>query len=125
MRVRPPYTVIAYATLVATIVVVSLVREGAHQGLVFGGSVWALATLGLWRSSWIAWLFLVVVVSAGDLAFMLIRWPSSLYVASAVVLHGTLLALLLSRPTRRYTRSPPVNRRWTRRRRVARGLGRP
>jgi hypothetical protein len=104
MRVRPPYTVIAYAAIVATIVVVSLVREGAHQGLVFGGLVWVLATLGLWRSSWIAWLFLVVVVSAGGLAVMLIRWPSSLYVASAVLLHGTLLALLLSRPTRRYTR---------------------
>jgi hypothetical protein len=44
MRVRPPYTVIAYATLVATILVLSLVREGAHEGLVFGGSVWALAT---------------------------------------------------------------------------------
>jgi len=104
MRVRPPSTVIAYATLVATIVVVSLVREGAHQGLVFGGAVWALATLGLWRASWIAWLFLVIVVSVGDLAFMLIRWPSSLYVATALLLHGTLLALLLSRPTRRYTR---------------------
>jgi NADPH-dependent curcumin reductase CurA len=25
----------------------------------------ALATLGLWRSSWIAWLFLVIVVGAG------------------------------------------------------------
>jgi len=104
MRVRPPYTVIAYAAIVATIVVVSLVREGAHHGLVFGGSVWALATFGLWRSRWIAWLFLVVVISAGDLAVMLIRWPSSLYLASAILLHGTLLALLLSRPTRLYTR---------------------
>jgi hypothetical protein len=103
-RMRPPYTVIAYATLVATILVVSLVREGAHQGLVFAGSVWGLATLGLWRSSWGAWLFLVTVVSASSVVFMLIRWPSSLYVASAVILHGTLLALLLSRPTRRYTR---------------------
>jgi hypothetical protein len=104
MRVRPPYTVIAYATLVATILVVSLVREGAHEGLVFGGSVWALATLGLWRSGWIAWLFLVIVVSAGGLAVVLVRWPSSLYVVCAVLLHGTLLALLLSPPTRRHTR---------------------
>ena len=104
MRVRPPYTVIAYATLVATILVVSLVREGAHEGLVFGGSVWALATLGLWRSGWISWLFLVLVVSAGGLAVVLIRWPSPLYVACAVLLHGTLLALLLSRPTWRHTR---------------------
>ena len=104
MRVRPPYTVIAYATLVATILVVSLVWEDDRQGLVFGGSVWGLATLGLWRSSWVAWLFLVIVPSASNLVFMLIRWPSSLYVASAVILHGTLLALLLARPTRRYTR---------------------
>jgi len=104
MRVRPPYTVIAYATLVATILVVSLVREGAHEGLVFGGSVWALATLGLWRSGWISWLFLVLVVSAGGLAVVLIRWPSPLYVGCAVLLHGTLLALLLSRPTWRHTR---------------------
>ena len=65
---------------------------------------WALATFGLWCSSWIAWLFVVVVFSVGDLAFMLIRWPSSLRVAAAVLLHGTLLALLLSRPTWRYTR---------------------
>ena len=104
MRVRPPYTVIAYAALVATILVVSLVREGAHEDLVFGGAVWALATFGLWRSSWIAWLFVVVVVSVGDLAFILIRWPSSLHVAAAVLLHGTLLALLLARPTRRHMR---------------------
>lgn len=104
MRIRPPYTVIAYVTLVATILVVSLVREGAHQDLLFGGSVWGLATLGLWRSSWVAWLFLVIVISVGPLVFMLIRWPSSLYVASAVTLHATLLAMLLSRPTRRYTR---------------------
>jgi hypothetical protein len=104
MRILPPHTVVVYATLVATILVVSLVREGVHQGLVFGGSVWAFATLGLWRSSWTAWLFLVVVVHAGSLTFMLVRWPSSLYVASAVLLHGTLLALLLSRPTRHYTR---------------------
>jgi len=104
MRVRPPYTVIAYATLVATILVSSLVREGAHEGLVFGGSVWALATLGLWRSGWFSWLFLVFVVSAGGLAVVLVRWPSLLYVAVAVLLHGTLLALLLSRPTWRYAR---------------------
>jgi hypothetical protein len=65
--------------------------------LVFGGFVWALATLGLWRSGWIAWLFLVFVVSAGGLAVVLVRWPSLLYVAVAVLLHGTLLALLLSR----------------------------
>ena len=104
MRVRPPSTVIAYAALVATTIVVSLVREGAHEGLVFGGSVWVLATLGLWRSSWIAWAFLVVVVSAGDVAAMLIRPPSSLYVVCALLLHGTLLALLLSRATRRHIR---------------------
>ena len=104
MRGRPPSTVIAYATLVATILVVSLVREGAHEGLVFGGSVWGLATLGLWRSSWVAWLLLVIVISASNLLYVLLRWPSSLHVATAVILHGTLLALLLARPTRRYTR---------------------
>ena len=104
MQVRPPSAVIVYAALVATIVVVSLVREGAHEGLVFGGSVLALATLGLCLASWLAWVFLVIVISVGDLAFMLVRWPSSLYVAGAVLLHGTLLALLLSGPTRRYAR---------------------
>jgi hypothetical protein len=104
MRGRPPYTVVAYATLVATILVVSLVREGAHEDLVFGGAVLALATVGLWRSGWIAWLFLVVVVSAGSLAAVFIQWPSSRIVADAVLLHGAMLALLLSRPTRRYAR---------------------
>ena len=104
MRVRPPFTVIAYATFVAALLVVSLVREGAHQGLVFGGTVWGLATLALWRSSWVAWLFLVMIPSASNLVFMLTRWPSSLHVASAVMLHGTLLALLFARPTLRYAR---------------------
>jgi len=104
MHVRPPYTVIAYATLVATILVVSLVREGAHEGRVFGGTVWGLATLGLRRSSWVARLSLVLVISASNLLYVLLRWPSSLHVATAVILHGTLLALLLARPTLRYAR---------------------
>ena len=82
MRVRPPSTVVVYAVLAAAILVVSLAREGVHQGLVFGGSMWAFATLGLWRSSRIARLFLFIVVSVGDLAFMFVRSPASRYVGT-------------------------------------------
>ena len=99
----PPYTVVAYATIVVSILAVSLAREGAHESLVYGGSLLALSTVGLWRSVWIAWLFLVVVVGAGGLAAALLRWPSS-WVVAGVLLHGTMLALLVSRPTRRYVR---------------------
>jgi hypothetical protein len=102
-RRLPPHTVVAYASIVVTILVVSLAREGVHERLVYGGSLLAFATVGLWRSVWIAWLFLVVVVGAGGLAAALLRWPSSWAVAG-VLLHGAMLALLLSRPTRLYAR---------------------
>jgi hypothetical protein len=99
----PPDAVVAYAAIVVTILAVSLAREGAHERLVYGGLLLAFSTVGLWRSVWIAWLFLVFVVGVGGLAAALLRWPSSWAVAG-VLLHGTMLALLVSRPTRRYAR---------------------
>jgi hypothetical protein len=107
-RAWPPPTVVAYGAIVATVLLVSLAREGAHERLVLGGLLLTLATVGLWRSVWVAWLFLVVVVGAGSLAVLLVRWPSSSVIAFALPLHGTMLALLLSPPTRRHVRrSPP------------------
>jgi hypothetical protein len=63
----PPDTVVAYAAIVVAILAVSLAREGAHERLVYGGSLLALSTVGLWRSVWIAWLFLVFVMGWADL----------------------------------------------------------
>lgn len=101
LRTRPPYTVLALVVVVATILVASLVHEGAHERLVSGGPVLVLASLGLVRGVWLAWLFLTVV-AAGDMALALLHWPA--WWIEVVLINGTMLALLLSLPTRRYAR---------------------
>jgi hypothetical protein len=101
LRRRPPYTVLAYVAVVATIIVVSLVHEGAHERLVYGGLMLVLASFGLVRGVWLAWLFLTVV-AAGDVALALLQWPA--WWIEVVLINGAMLALLLSRPTRRHAR---------------------
>jgi hypothetical protein len=112
LRCRPPSTVVAYGVVVAGILAVALAIEGPNPDLLGGGSVLALATLGRWRALWVAWLFLVFV-GAGSLVFLLVRWPSWWLAGAALVVHGTMLALLLARPTRLYARrGRPRLRRW-------------
>jgi hypothetical protein len=101
MRTRPPYTVLAYVVVVATIIVVSVVHEGAHERLLYGGFLLVLASVGLVRGVWLAWLFLTVV-AAGDVMLALFQWPA--WWIEVVLINGTMLVLLLSRPTRRYAR---------------------
>jgi hypothetical protein len=99
LRTRPPYTVLAYVAVVATILVVSLIRDGPHGRLVNGGLVFVLASFGLVRGIWLAWVFLALV-AAGDVVIAFLQWPAWWMVS--VLINATMLALLLSRPTRRY-----------------------
>jgi hypothetical protein len=99
LRRLPPYTVLAYVAVAATILVVSFVHDGAHERLVYGGLVLVLASFGLVRGVWLAWLFLTVV-AAGDVALALLHWPA--WWIAVVLINGTMLALLLARPTRQH-----------------------
>jgi hypothetical protein len=101
LRTRLPSTVLAYAAVVATILVVALVHEGLHRRLLGGGLVLILASFGLARGIWLAWLFLAVLAT-GDIMVALLQWPASWLVT--VSINGTMLVLLLSRPTRRHAR---------------------
>jgi hypothetical protein len=104
MRPRPPYTVLVYVAVVGTILLVTLVREGPHERLLYGGLMLGLASFGLVRGVWLAWLFLAVL-AAGDLVVLLLHWPAGWIVS--VLINGTMLDLLLTRPTRRHARRGP------------------
>lgn len=68
---------------------------------------------GLWLRLWLAWFFLTAV-AAGDLVAALATWPEWGWLI--VLVNGTMLALLLARPTRRYARrGRPHIRDWFRR----------
>jgi hypothetical protein len=109
----PPYTVVAYVTIVATILATLLVRDATDRGLLFGGPLLLLGAIALVRGVWIAWL-LLVGLHAGDLVVALTRWPEW----STILVNGPLLALLLGRPTRRHAqRGHPQFRKWFRLRR--------
>lgn len=64
-----------------------------------GGLALVLASFGLLRGVWLAWLFLTFVAT-GDLVAALFMWPAWW----TVLVNGIMLALLLSPPTRRYAR---------------------
>ena len=84
------------AVVVTTLV--ALVVVGNHDAwLVGGGLVLLVACLGLVAGMWPAWLFLTVVAS-GDLIAALFTWLAWW----TVVVNGTMIILLLARPTRRY-----------------------
>ena len=102
LRRRPPYTVVAYAAFVAIIFVVSLVREGPHERLVAGGLLLLIVTFGLVGGVWLSWLFLTAL-AVGDMIIGVFKWPG--WPATwIIVINGIMLALLLTRPTRRYAR---------------------
>jgi hypothetical protein len=100
-RVRPN-TVVAYAVLVAVLFVVALVREGPHGRLVAGGLLLLIVTLGLVQGVWLSWL-LLTALAVGDVLVGVSKWPE--WPANwIIVINGIMLALLLTRPTRRYAR---------------------
>lgn len=111
---RPPYTVVACVAVVATVLVALLVAHGVDRTLLAGGLVLVVASFGLLQGVWFAWLFLTAV-AAGDVVVALIRWPAWW----PLLVNATMLALLLSGPTRRYARrGRPRPRRWFGSRRV-------
>jgi hypothetical protein len=102
LRRWPPYTVVAYAAFVAIIVVVALVREGPHERLIAGGLLLLIVTFGLVGGVWLSWLFLTAL-AAGDVLIGVFKWPDwpAMWI---IVINGIMLALLVTRPTRRYAR---------------------
>jgi hypothetical protein len=99
LRRRPPYTVVAYLAVVATVLLALLINDPADPGLFVGGPLLILASVGLLEGFWLAWLFLTLV-SVGSLVGVPFMWPAWW----TVVINGLLLALLLARHTRRYAR---------------------
>ena len=69
--------------------------------LVGGGLLLLVASFGLVRRLWFAWLFLTVV-AVGDLVNAALTWPAW----GALVVNGTLLILLVAPSTRRHVRPP-------------------
>jgi hypothetical protein len=102
LNARPPYTVLAFASFVTLIFLVSLAREGPHERLIYGGLLLLAATFGLLQGAWVAWLFLAFV-ALGDVIVALYRWPDR-PVALTIAINGVMLVLLLAGSTRRYTR---------------------
>jgi hypothetical protein len=96
---RPPYSVVAYIAVVATVLMALLVDDGPDRMLVTGGLVLILASFGLWQGVWLAWL-LLTGVAAGDLVAGLFVGPAWWTVWINVIM----LVLLLARSTRGHTR---------------------
>jgi membrane protein implicated in regulation of membrane protease activity len=69
--------------------------------LLSGGLVLVLASLGLYHGVGLAWLFLALI-AVGDLLVIVVEWPPGWVVGLFV--NATMLALLVSRPTREHAR---------------------
>jgi hypothetical protein len=98
---RPPLAVALFVAVVVAALLVILVVHGVDGWLIGGGGLLLLASYGLLRGVWIAWVFLTVV-AAGDLAVTAMAGPAWLPLA----LNLALLALLLAPSTRRHVAWP-------------------
>jgi hypothetical protein len=96
LKRRPPYTVIAFVAVVTTVLVSLLVAQRIDGYLLGGGFLLLLASYGLVRGIWFAWLFLTALTVA-DLVDAALAWPAWW----TVLVNATLLVLLLAPPTRR------------------------
>jgi membrane protein implicated in regulation of membrane protease activity len=106
---RPPRTVFAYVAGVV-ILMVTLAPRDTHPGALTAAAILLIASAGLAAGIWFAWLFLVVI-EVGNLLVILAEgqpwWWSWVALVKLVM-----LALLLSRPTRRHLRRPRLGRRF-------------
>jgi hypothetical protein len=100
LNVRPPYSVVAYATFLMALILVALVYEGPQGRWLGAAFLLLLVTFGLLQGLWAAWVFLIFVAS-GDIVVGVLRWPDW-RAASIVAVNGLMLILLLARSTRRY-----------------------
>jgi lysylphosphatidylglycerol synthetase-like protein (DUF2156 family) len=108
LRPSPPMptAVVAYAALVAGIVLFFLIaRWPQDPGAVGGEALLLIATTCVLARLWLAWIFLVFV-AAGDIVVAFGNGPDWW----AAILNGVMLALLLLPSTRRYARRgrPPL-----------------
>jgi flagellar biosynthesis protein FliR len=101
LRTRAPYTVLAYLAVVAVILVVALADDGPDGRLLRGGLVLVFASVGLYHGFWLAWLFLALV-AAGDMLHIALDLQPWWIIG--ILTNGTMLALLVSRPTRKHAR---------------------
>jgi hypothetical protein len=90
-------TVALFLALVVAALLFVLVTHGVDGWLIGGGLLLLLASYGLLRGAWIAWLFLTVV-AAGDVVVTAAAGPAWLSLA----LNLALLVLLLAPSTRRH-----------------------
>jgi hypothetical protein len=98
---RPPLTVIAFVAVVVSVLVDLLLFGRIDGWLLAGGSLLLLASYGLVRGIWFAWVFLTAV-AVGDLVIAVLRWPA----LAMFLVNGTMLVLLVAPSTRRYVRRP-------------------
>jgi hypothetical protein len=103
---RPPGTVIAYVAGIV-ILIVTLAPRDSHPGARIAAAILLIATAGLAAGIWFAWLFLVVIEAGNVLVILVEGQPWWVVVVKLVM-----LALLLSRPTRRHVRWPRLGRRF-------------
>ncbi len=103
LRNRPPVTIVAYLAIVAVALVAALLDAGTDPRVLFGIAFFAATAYGLLGGVWWVWLVLTVL-QVLTLLGVVIDWPAWWLVA----FNAVLLALLLSRPTRSYTRRRPA-----------------
>jgi hypothetical protein len=93
-----PAAVVAYAVVVAGIVLFFLISRWPQDARSVGSEVvLIIATTGLLARLWLAWLFLVLVAT-GDIVVALVNGPGWW----VVIVNGVMLAFLLLPSTRRY-----------------------
>jgi hypothetical protein len=100
---RPPLTVALFVAVVVAVLLYVLVASGVDGWLVGGGALLLLASYGLVRGVWIAWLFLVVI-AVGDSIAAAFAGPAWLPLA----VNLTLLGLLVAPSTLRHITPPRV-----------------
>jgi hypothetical protein len=102
---RPPTTVLLVGAVIVAALLFLLVSGRVDGWLVGGGSLLLLASYGLLRGVWVAWLFLTVV-AIGDVIIAAVRWPAW----GALLINLTLLVLLLWPSTLRFIHRPAARR---------------
>jgi hypothetical protein len=104
----PPRTIVAYVAIVVTLII-TLAPSETHPGAPSAVAILLVASAGLIFGFGPAWLFLVVVEAGNLLVAVLESQP-----LSAMLLKAVMLALLLSRSTRRHLWWSHRHRRWPR-----------
>lgn len=92
-----PHTVWLLVAVVVTALAALAVAHEIDAWLVGGGLLLLLASYGLVRGIWLAWL-LLTVIATGDVVAALLMWPAPW----TLLVNGIMLALLLAGPTRRH-----------------------